>query len=206
MPGATAIGTVAMSISTLIAIPTSIETSIETRPNKTCSNAGKVARAGGSTTRSIAKAFRIGIREPPRNLTGQAPTMRSNRGNSFAVEPIREDRISREAMSAIVAAQAVSVIVAVPAALAVVNLAAAIASAQRTVALAEATWVAARVTAAAHSKALAAAATRHAPPAHGAARAGVVLAEEAREVVAADAVEVAAAGADKPPFAKSFGS
>jgi hypothetical protein len=132
--------------------------------------------------------------------------MRSNRGNSFAVEPIREDRISREAMSAIVAAQAVSVIVAVPAALAVVNLAAAIASAQRTVALGEATWVAGRVTAVGHSKALEAAAARHALPVRAAAQAGVVVEEVVGGPAVAVVVEEVAAGADKPPFAKSFGS
>lgn len=95
MPGAIATGTAAMSISTSIAIPISIATSIAIRPNNNCSNVGKVARAGGSTTRSIEKAFRIGIREPPRSLTGQAPMMRSNRANSFVAERTREGRTSR---------------------------------------------------------------------------------------------------------------
>ena len=219
MPGVTAIGTAAMSISMSIATPTSIETLIAIRPNSNCSNAGKLIKGGrerGSIIRSTAKGFPIEIRERPRSLTGRAPMMRSNRASNSAVEPIKADRISRVGVSVtavelVIGAEWVVVEWAIAAALAiaeesviegasaaepaVVNSVAEIASAQRTVGVAEATSVAARGAAAVRSKAPVAAVARHARPAHAAAQAGVAVA--GREVVVAGVVaEGAVAGAD----------
>jgi hypothetical protein len=88
------------SMSMSIATPTSITTSIETRPGRKCRKGDrsiKRVRANGSIIQNIAKAFHIATRGRHRNSTERAPTTRLNHASSFVAAPIKEDRISRAA-------------------------------------------------------------------------------------------------------------
>jgi hypothetical protein len=177
-----------MSISMSIGTPTLITISTAAITRRTWR---LTAKATGSTTRSIGKASRTGIREPRKNSTAQAHRKRLSHGRIFAVAPTPADRIPRVAARAIAQRQ---VTAAAPANLAVATgRQQRIAAEQANSAVVAEQIEAAQEAAAAPFKGSAAGEVRQGAPVSAVARA-VVAAEAAVDPVVEEAAAVEAAG------------